>query len=111
MVAADAAPIVRTAAHELADYLRQIYPNERFATAEQLPESGRGILVGCVNTDPQLKVLIGSGQLAEAESYLVTTAKTERRQLGHRRRRRPARRGVWGLWTAREARLRVLHLL
>ena len=51
VVSPAAAPVVRLSAQELAGYLQKIYPRERFVIAEQLPESGRGILVGSVGAD------------------------------------------------------------
>ena len=46
VTAPDAAPVERIAARELADKLGQLYPNDRFVSASDIPQGGRIILVG-----------------------------------------------------------------
>ena len=75
------APVERASAGELAAYLRQIYPGERFAIAGQLPDTGRAILVGDVKTDPRVRGFVPSAGVLEPESYRVTTASDSRRQI------------------------------
>jgi hypothetical protein len=72
-----AAPAVRSAAQELAGYLQQLYPQDRFTLGEQLPPSGRAILVGSVPGDPRLKALLAA-KPTQPESYVVTTAHGDR---------------------------------
>ena len=73
VVSAQAAPVERAAAEELAGYLGRIYPEERFALSEQLPASGRAILLGAPATEPRLKSLLASLPTAP-ESFTVATA-------------------------------------
>ena len=73
VVSAKAPPVERAAAAELAGYLGRIYPDERFALSEQLPASGRAILVGSPATEPRLKQRLGAVP-AEPESFTVATA-------------------------------------
>ncbi len=79
VLAPQAAPAERSAAEELAGYLRQIHPRDRFALGEELPPSGLAILLGSVSGDPRLKALLAE-KPTEAESYVVTTARSG--QLG-----------------------------
>ena len=79
VLAPQAAPAERSAAEELAGYLRQIHPRDRFALGEELPPSGLAILLGSVSGNPRLKALLAE-KPTEAESYVVTTARSG--QLG-----------------------------
>jgi len=82
MVVSKTAPAAeRTAAEELARYLRQIYPAEQFTIVDSLPESGRCVLVGSVKSDPSLRKYVQKDQLAVAESFVVTTRNENRRQM------------------------------
>ena len=74
VVSAQAQPVERAAAGELAGYLGRIYPEERFAVTEQLPASGRAILVGSVAGEPRLKQLLARLP-TEPESFVVGTAR------------------------------------
>ena len=64
----------RAVAAELAEYLQQIYPQERFPLGDALPASGRAILVGSMPSDPRLKDLLAV-KPAGPEGYVVVTAK------------------------------------
>ena len=91
VVSPQAAPVERSAAAELAGYLRQIYPQDRFTPGEQLPSSGLAILLGNMQRDWHLKELVVA-RPTEPESYVVTTA--SERPTGHYRRRRFPRGGL-----------------
>ena len=73
VVSPQASPVERAAAGELAGYLQQIYPGDRFPLGEVLPASGRAILVGSVPGDPRLTDLLPA-KPTEPESYVVTQA-------------------------------------
>jgi len=69
----------RLAAQDLSSALQRLYPRDQFIAQDQLPESGQSILLG---TGAEVKKRVGAGQLAKAESYVITTAREGRRQLG-----------------------------
>ena len=71
----------RLAAAELADYLRRLYPQTCFTVQSGLPQVGRAILVGSMRSDPKLRRYLSGEELKEPESYVVTTAEKDGRQL------------------------------
>ncbi|MEI6424986.1 MAG: hypothetical protein WCP55_22435 [Lentisphaerota bacterium] len=79
VVSAQAQPVERAAAEELAGYLGRIYPDERFIVSEQVPVAGRAILIGCVAREPRLKEYLTTLP-TEPESFIVATAR--KGQLG-----------------------------
>ena len=71
----------RLAAADLVEYLGRLYPGDRFAPTNALPETGRGIVVGCA-TNAGVRRLAGGAAPAVPESFLVLTRKEGARELG-----------------------------
>lgn len=71
----------RIAGRELAHYLGQLYPNDRFSVADRLPEAGRGIVVGCA-TNGAVRRWLNQPAPTAAESFVVTSRRDGPRELG-----------------------------
>lgn len=70
-VSPNAGPVEKLAASELARYLSQLHPKETFEVVH-VPASGRSILVGTPDTQPEIAKL--AGRLKQPESFIVTHA-------------------------------------
>ena len=82
VVSPQAPAVERLAAEELAGYLRQIYPRDRFVLDERLPESGQGILVGDVRNDPRVKAFLAGSEPPLPEGYVVATTNRGKSRVG-----------------------------
>ena len=71
----------KTAASELAEYLRRLYPGDQFPLAEQLPPDRDAILLGTV-ADPLVRRLAAPATLTDSESFAVSVAADGTRRIG-----------------------------
>ena len=108
VVSPQAAPAERSAAEELAGYLHQIYPQDQFALGEQLPSSGRAILVGSTPGDPRLRDLLAATPTGTGE---LCGCHRRARPAGDHRRRRLPRGGVRRVRAVGKTRLRILSFV
>lgn len=81
-VAESAAPVERTASQDLASYLQNLYPSNRFSVVERLPKRGDCIWVGSATADSALKKLIGEAAPGDPESFVVRVAEDGDRRIG-----------------------------
>ncbi len=74
ILSADAAPVEKFAAIELAKYLHTLFPAGGFSVTEGAPPSGPFIRLGTLQNSPQLSSYVAKPDLTHSDSYVVTTA-------------------------------------
>lgn len=67
-------PIEQTAASELAHFLTKLYPEAQFSILEDVPESGKYILLGTENSQPLLRQYVEASALEAEGSYVVSNS-------------------------------------
>ena len=82
VVSADAAPLVKFAASELAKYLGSLFPACGFSVTEKSPPSGSYIRLGTLKDSPQLAKYISKPDLPSPDSFEVTTAHEGQAPIG-----------------------------
>ncbi len=81
VTSAAASPLEKTVAIELAEWLRRLYPADRFATASRLPADGDAIALGTI-ADPWVRRLAAPAAPTDPESYVVAVATDRARRIG-----------------------------
>ena len=69
--APDADRVIKTAASELRDHLRNNYPEDQFTVSTKYPEQGATILLGTREDQPVLAELVSAEQLPAEEAFVA----------------------------------------
>jgi hypothetical protein len=82
ILSADAPPLVKFAAAELAKYLRNLFPACAFSVVERPPQGGSYIRLGTLQDSPQLSRFINPSDVAHPDSFVIKTAREGQAPVG-----------------------------
>jgi hypothetical protein len=82
VIDAEATPVEKLAAEELANHLQRLYPNQQFPIVSLQSRNASQILLGTLRSQPSLARRVPEARLANAESFVVTTTREGNAEIG-----------------------------
>jgi hypothetical protein len=82
VIGAGASGAEKFAAEELATHLQHLYPDQQFSVTTSEPSGASHILLGTVQSLPQLAQYVPASSLAKPESFVVSTAREGNAEIG-----------------------------
>ena len=82
ILSADAAPLEKFAAAELANYLHQLFPSSGFSVTSGTPPRSSFIRLGTIDNSPRLSKYVVKSDLTRPDCFVVTTAQEGQAPVG-----------------------------